>query len=271
MKQPRVSVLMPAYNVQQYIGEAIESILNQTYSNIELIVVNDASTDNTWDVVREYAKNDKRMVIHRNKKNLKLSKTLNKCIMLATGEYLARMDADDISLPQRIGSQVAFLEIHHDVGVVGATIEIIDHQGNPIGKREYHTSDQEIRAHIFKYSPFAHPVIMMRKYTLITAGLYNDYYNPAEDYELYFRMGAISKFGNLKETGLKYRVVAKSMTTGSMQRMELKTIEIRKEFSKNSHYRFTYIDNIYNILHLVSIYLLPAKVRLYIFNLLRNS
>lgn len=271
MKQPCVSVLMPAYNAQKYIGEAIESILNQTYKNIELIVVDDASTENTWDVVCKYASKDKRMVIHRNEKNLKLSKTLNTCIMLSTGEYLARMDADDISLPQRISSQVAFLEENHDVGVVGATIEIIDSKGRPIGKREYHTSDKDIRAHIFKYSPFAHPVIMMRKDILITSGLYNDHYNPAEDYELYFRMGAISKFGNLRETGLKYRVVDKSMTTGSMQRMELKTIEIRKKFSKNSHYRFTYFDHIYNMLHLASIYLLPAKARLYIFNLLRNS
>lgn len=173
MKQPLVSVLMPAYNAEKYITEAIESILNQTYKNFEFIIIDDCSTDKTWKIIQKYQKKDQRIIIFRNKENLNLGKTLNLGINNAKGKYIARMDADDISLPYRLEMQVKFLEDNPRVGIVGSNLIIIDKNNYPIATRRYPLKDKDIRNKIFLYNPFAHPVIMYRKNVVQKAGLYH--------------------------------------------------------------------------------------------------
>lgn len=265
-----VSVVLPVYNAALYLSEAIQSILNQTYSNFELIIIDDASTDNSWIIITQFAQQDKRIRTFRNERNLKLSKTLNLGIEHASGIYIARMDADDISLPDRLEKQVAYMNMHPEVGISGGSMEIMRATGDVFAKRTYHLNDQDIRSHIFRYSPYSHPLIIMRKTILNKVGGYRDEYNPAEDYELYFRIGAVSKFGNLSDTLLKYRVVDKSMTTGSTRKMELKTIDIRNMYSKDAHYGYSLIDRAYSIAQLLSIYIIPSSLKIYIFNFLRN-
>ena len=119
---PKVSVVMPAYNAEKYIGEAIESILNQTFRNFEFIIINDGSVDRTKEIIQEY--DDPRIVLLENDKNSGIVVTLNKGVDAATGEYIARMDADDIALSNRIEQQVMFLNTHRNIGVVGSALQI---------------------------------------------------------------------------------------------------------------------------------------------------
>jgi glycosyltransferase involved in cell wall biosynthesis len=255
---PLVSVIMPAYNAEKYIGKAIESILQQTFVNFELIIIDDFSTDNTYDLITKYRKKDKRIIILRNGRNLKLSKTLNKGILYAKGKYIARMDADDWSYKYRLEKQYTFLEEHKDVGIVGGAMKIVNEKDHIIGLRTYHETDSAIRNNIFWYSPFCHPVIMIRKSILNRAGNYKDEYNPAEDYELYFRLGKYSRFANLHDVLLKYRVVGKSMTTGSTRNMEKQTIRIRQKYGGMKNYNQSFLQKIYNWLHLLSLYIIPS-------------
>src|SRR5438270_280343 len=112
---PKISVIMPAYNAQKYISQAIESILNQTFKDFELIIIDDASQDNTAKIIGDFARKDNRIIYLRNKENLKLSKALNLGIKKAQGKYIARMDADDISLPDRLDKQFSFMEKHQEI------------------------------------------------------------------------------------------------------------------------------------------------------------
>ena len=268
---PKISVLMPAYNAEKYIGEAIESILNQTYKEFELILIDDCSKDTTWKIIQKYAKKDKRIIPVRNTTNLKLSKTLNKGLTIAKGEYIARMDADDLSYPDRLGRQLSFMEKNPDVGIVGGVMEIIDEKGNYIGIRKYPLDDESIRKKIFFYSPFSHPLIMIRKSVLKKSKDYNTDFNPAEDYELYFRIGKFSKFANLPDLLLKYRIVSKSMTTGNTKNMELMTIKIRNIYKNENEYKIGMGEEVYNLLHYLSLYIIPSGFKIKLFNLLRNG
>ena len=124
-QEPLVSVLIPCYNCEKYVEEAVMSIIEQSYSNLEILVIDDGSTDNTGSILQELAQKDSRIRYIKNETNLKLIRTLNKGIDLCRGKYIARMDADDISLPTRIVKQVNFLEKHPDIGIVG-TLSLAD-------------------------------------------------------------------------------------------------------------------------------------------------
>lgn len=262
---------MPAYNAERYIAEAIESILKQTFKNFEFIIIDDFSADNSWKIIQEYAKKDKRIIPLRNKKNLKLSKALNKGIAIAKGKYIARMDADDISVEDRLQKQFDYMEKNSDVGVVGGTMEIRSVNNKIIGKRRYNLTDDQIRKKIYRYSPFCHPLVMIRKSVLNQIGGYDEKWNPAEDYELYFRIGKCSKFANLDDVLLKYRMIPKSMTMSSTNKMDLKTIEIRKKYSNKDPYKMSLFDRFYTFLQHVAIYVVPAKCKPWLFHLLRDS
>ncbi len=271
MKQPIVSVLLPAYNAENYIAIAIESILNQTFTQFELIIIDDCSTDSTFSIIKKYAKKDKRVIVSQNKKNLKLSKTLNKGISLAKGKYIARMDADDWSFPKRLEKQVRFLEKNPDVGIVGGSMQIMDEKGRVYSKRMYPLLDQEIRKKIYLYSPFSHPTIMIRRSILDRAGNYNSRFNPAEDYELYFRIGELSKFANIDMFLIKYRIVANSMTTGTMKNMESKTIEVRKKNFSNPIYKPSLFDLGYTYLEMLFFHLVPDFIKMQLFTKWRDN
>jgi len=269
LDDPKISVLMPAYNAEKYIGEAIESILNQTFKDFEFIIIDDCSTDKTWEIIQDYAKSNDRIKSYQNEVNLKLALTLNKGIDYCNSKYIARMDADDYSYPDRLGKQFNFMENNPEIGVSGGSMNVCDQFLNVKSSREYNLTDPEIRKNIFRYSPFSHPLVIIRKEAFEELGKYDANFNPAEDYELWFRIGESYKLGNLKDCLLKYRVVEKSMTTGSTKRMELKTIGIRNKYSKI--YNMSFLDNCYNIAHYLSIYFIPPKFKIYLFNFLRNT
>ncbi|MBR3148450.1 MAG: glycosyltransferase family 2 protein [Alphaproteobacteria bacterium] len=200
-KTPRISVIMPAYNSEKYIGEAIESILNQTFKDFELIIINDGSTDNTAKIVKEYAKKDKRINFVDNKKNQGLISVLNQGIDLCRGEYIARMDSDDISLPTRFAKQIEYMDAHHECGVLGTWFQCF---GNSTAKVRH---PERIKIlNILHDQHVGHPTVMVRKSVMDNYGFYYDAnYKHAEDFELWSRMVFVTEIRNLPEILLKYR------------------------------------------------------------------
>jgi len=269
---PPISVLMPAYNAEKYIAVAIESILGQTFKDFEFVIVDDDSTDNTWAIIQRFAEKDKRVVPIRNKGNLKIAKTLNTGIKLARGKYVARMDADDWSYPDRLEKQHHFMEEHPEVGIMGGTMVIVNEVGKVTGERRYYARDKEIRKSIFKFSPFCHPAVMIRKSVLEKSGLYDPRYKSSEDYDLYFRIGLHAKFANLEDRLIRYRVLPGSLTTGKLKRVELTTIEVRKKFFNSDAYHARKMDKVYNFLHLVSVRvpIIPPKQKIWLFSFIRE-
>lgn len=271
-KQPLVSVVMPAYNSEKYIAEAIESILNQTYKNFEFIIVNDGSTDNTLKIIKKYAKKDKRIKVINNKENLKICKSLNRGITSSKGKYIARVDSDDISLPERFEEQVDFLEKNKEAGVVGADMQIFNGLTKEnISIRKYEKTDEKLRKTIFFYSPFAHPAVMIRKRVLEDLGQYNEEYHDCEDLELWFRIGSKYKFANINKILIKYRFHPNSITIKKMRRMETLSNKLRWKNRKNPSYHFGFKAFIYNSLHFLSIYLIPSKFKLWLFDKIRDK
>lgn len=270
MKEPLVSVLMPAFNAEKYIGQAIESILNQSFKDFELIIADDYSTDNTWKIIEKYVKRDKRIKAIKNKKNLYIAGNRNKLIKLAQGKYIAWQDADDISLPKRIEHQYEFMEKYPSVGIVGGYLQFFDDKGNS-SIRKYALDDKTLRKYIFRFSPVAQPSAMIRKRCFDEFGYYNLKYPPAEDIDMSFRIGTKYKFANLQEIVIKYRETNNSATFKKLKKIELDTITIRKKYSKNIYYPMNFIDKLYNLIQYFSVFLVPAKLRIAIFNLMRNS
>src|SRR4051812_13632630 len=159
---PTISVLMPVYNAEKFVSEAIESILRQTYTDFEFLIVDDGSTDDSVDIVNEYAQQDKR-IVHIVRPHAGLNTTLNEGLKVAKGKYLARMDADDISLPQRFARQVKYLDAHPECVLVGSRVMLMDMYGSPFAESFHKLSHDKIDAELLRGSGWAlvHPATMM--------------------------------------------------------------------------------------------------------------
>ena len=203
----KVTVLMSVYNGGESIRTAVESILNQTYSNFEFLIVDDGSTDDTPDVLRSLVTEDSRIRVVRNRSNLGLGGSLNRGVAEARGELVARMDADDISHPERLERQVEFLTREPSVDVVGTQAVDIDSAGNLLASRSAPMTHQAICRLIPWTNPMIHPSVMFRRQAIIAVGSYDARLRYAEDYDLWFRCIAGGlKFANLPDCLLAYRV-----------------------------------------------------------------
>jgi glycosyltransferase involved in cell wall biosynthesis len=261
---------MPAYNAEKYIGEAIESILNQTYKNFEFIIVDDASTDNTWRIIQKYAKKDKRIIIDKNKTNLYIAHNRNKLVKMALGKYIAWQDADDISVKDRLQKQVEFMDSHPEVGIVGGHLKFFDEKGST-SIRKYALDDQSLRKTIFRYSPVAQPTAMIRKECFKKVALYNPKYPPAEDIDMSFRIGRYWQFANLQQVTLLYREHFISATFKRLKKIEFSTLEVRYANANKFGYRMSFFDKFFNLLQYMSIYVIPPYTRIKMFNFFRNT
>ncbi|XOJ85153.1 glycosyltransferase family 2 protein [Methylophilaceae bacterium Uisw_099_01] len=223
---------MPVYNGEKYLKESIDSILNQSFKNFEFIIVNDGSTDKTEEIILSY--DDGRIRYVKNKVNLQIVKTLNKGITLAKGKYIARMDADDISLPERFEKQFKFMEANHDIDVCGTWV-------NTFGFRESvwkcFINHEEIKVQLLFNSPLAHPSVFFRR-TFFKDFQYNSKANKAEDYFLWVQSIENKKFSNIPCSLLMYRL-HENQTDRSEQRLvtnKIRAIMLKKvgcEFNRN--------------------------------------
>ena len=196
----KVSVIMSVYNADKFLKDAIESILNQTYSNIEFIIIDDGYTDNSKDIIKKYIKIDKRIVFIENKKNIGLTKNLNKAIELASSNYIARMDADDVSDITRIEKQIKFLEENKEISIVGSCAKYINSKGELEESLMVPEDNTEIKNMIYKVNPLIHPSVMFKKNDIISIGKYNEQLRKVQDYDLWFRAVANKlKMHNIQE------------------------------------------------------------------------
>lgn len=202
MNTPLVSVLLPVYNGEKYIREAVDSILGQSYHEIELLVIDDGSQDETLEVLETYS--DPRLRVLVNEKNRGVAVSLNRGIRESRGQFIARMDSDDIARKHRIARQVEFLEKHPELSICGGAMRCFFEKN---GKMSYPLTHSQIRAQCLFNTPFAHPVVCWRKSDFEKEDLFYQEDPPtAEDYQLWERATRKLKAANLKEILLDYRI-----------------------------------------------------------------
>jgi glycosyltransferase involved in cell wall biosynthesis len=203
---PTVSVLLPVYNSRRYLDEAIGSILRQTFSDFELIAVDDGSTDGSGDILKKLAAQDARIKII-SRPNTGIAGALNDAIAAASGEFFARMDADDIASPTRLEMQVRFLREHPEIVLLGSRVRLIDPFGVTLYESNHRLTHDEIEQEMLNGIGWAvvHPVSMMRAAAVRTAGGYRPDRVPTEDLDLFLRMSEIGKVANLPDILLQYR------------------------------------------------------------------
>jgi glycosyltransferase involved in cell wall biosynthesis len=231
MTKPLVSVLLPVYNAQDYLRESIDSILGQTFADFELIIINDGSTDGSKAILDTYS--DPRIVII-DQANAGLPISLNRAIAKAKGKYLARQDADDVSLPTRLAEQVAYLEMHPECALLGTWAKIMRERKPTDRELKHPTDNGEIQVKLMFYNCFVHSSVVIRKATLNQCGVYPEDPEkfPPEDYDLWLRIAQVAQVANLPKVLLQYRELPGSI---SRQKLEL----MQKRARKMSEYGLT--------------------------------
>lgn len=194
---PKITVLMSVYNGEKYLRYAIESILNQTYKDFEFLIINDASTDTSRDIILSYK--DPRIRLIDNNKNIGLTLSLNTGLRLARGKYIARMDADDVSMPERLEEEIKFMEIHRDHAVVGTFVRILNENSEIIRSLERPIEDVKIREFLKIDNCIAHGSVMIKKECLLDVGLYDESMLRSQDYDLWLRISEKYKLANIPD------------------------------------------------------------------------
>lgn len=260
MEKSLVSVLMPAYNAEKYIGEAIESILNQTYKNFEFIIVDDCSTDNTIKVIEKYMKKDKRIKLYKNKENSGVAITLNNGLNYCSGKYIARMDSDDISLPKRFEKQMKLLK-ETDADICSTNLVMFSGK-KIIGRRIY---NKDISKTIFIESPIGHATVILKKELFKKYGNYVPKFNSAEDYDLWLRFYSKGcKFVLCDEFLYKYRQHETTVKSQKTKKILKTTIKVKLNAKKKYKLKFGFKGNIRLIMENIFL-LIPGKILLKLF------
>lgn len=235
MSSPRVSVIMPVFNTAEYLGEAIQSILDQSYADFEFIIINDGSTDHSEKIINSF--NDPRIIALKNERNQGLVFTLNRGVNLARGEWIARMDGDDISLPIRFEEQMQYLHDHPYVDVLATTVQLIDEQGRDAGIwADDHANilPQQILDYLPVNNCIAHPSVMVRT-EVLKKFKYLEEQAQAEDYDLWLRIAARGYvIHKLAETLLKHRITRFSFTRSRQQNVFSKLAITKFRFAKKA-------------------------------------
>jgi glycosyltransferase involved in cell wall biosynthesis len=210
---PKISVIMSVFNGEKFLHSAIDSILNQSFRDFEFIIVNDGSTDNTLVILNLYALSDNRIIII-NKENTGLSKSLNTGLSIAKGEYIARIDADDICLENRFLKQVKFLDTHSDYILVGSSVIYINEDDNFIGYSSPVITNKAIKKKLKKGNPIAHPSVMLRKTAIDAVNGYEENIKQTfEDFYLWHRIKNLGKFFTFSTPLIKYRITNNSISS----------------------------------------------------------
>lgn len=228
---PLISVLMPVFNAEEYLEESIKSVLNQTFRNFELIICYDQSSDNSIKIIRNFQAKDKRLTISYGK-GRGLINSLNDGLELSSGNYIARMDADDISLNTRFEDQLNFMEKNPDVGICGTWVEIFGEvDKNLIWKLP--VNNQALKPMLLFSVPFAHPSVMIRAELFRKCNLsYNINYNRVEDYKLWVDCAEVTKFSVLPKVLIKYRYLTTSLSKTAEIEYEKRYVALKSVFGE---------------------------------------
>ena len=226
----RVSLLMGVYNGEEYLAEAMDSILSQTLSDFELIVVDDGSTDGSPKRLADYAARDKRVRVVT-QKNAGLTAALNAAAKLANAPLLARMDPDDVALPTRLAEQVAFMDAHPEITLLGTRVILIDPYGTAYQYPLHPLTHEEIDAKLMQGEGWAivHPVAMMRREAFERVGGYDERFRTSQDFDLWLRMAETGRLANLETPLLKYRQHLASANFAKAEQQKKLKVQILNE------------------------------------------
>ncbi len=206
-KNPKISAVMPFYNREKYIAQTIESVLNQTFTDFEFIVIDDGSTDTSAEIVQQFVDKDPRIILVKNDSNRGISYSRNRGNEMAQADLVAIVDSDDIYLPERFAKQYAYMREHPEISIVGTHAHVIDEDGVRTGDQINYLSDQEkIIKTFFHYVPFLHSSVMYKRNCVVEIGGYDGRFNMVEDMDLFYRLLFSGKNGtNIPECLFEYR------------------------------------------------------------------
>lgn len=229
VNMPLVSVVMPVKNGERFVAAAVESILNQTYKNYELLIVDDGSSDGTVEILNKYAKKyPGKVKVFYGKKSRGAFGAVNWILNKSRGKYLAPMDSDDVAYKDRLAKQAAFMEANKDVVVVGSQVEIIDGEGIVVGEKNLPTEHEQIYQDFARVHPMVHPAVMIRRSMLPTKNrLYHDRFGVNDDYFTLMTLLSSGRFANLPEVLLQYRVHGNNSSLKSLRFVARNTVAIR--------------------------------------------
>ena len=219
-----VSVVMAVFNEVKKIAAAIDSIIDQSFTDWELIVIDDGSLDSTAEVIQRYIKEEPRIRLIENKKNLGLAASLNRGVAAAQGCFIARMDGDDVCYPERLQKQVEYLQLHPNIAVVGANARMVSTDGRQIGMTNMPVSPDEIKRLIIKLNPLIHPLVMFRKSFFEDIGGYDSDLRRKQDYDLWLRGVDSYLYSNLKDVLLDYTVKQTDSFTSDLYGVRVRVI-----------------------------------------------
>lgn len=256
-RHAQISILTSVANGMPYLVQAVESILGQTCKNFEFIIVDDASTDKSWGYLTSLK--DKRIKLIRNEKNLGLARSLNIALRQARGDFVVRMDADDISLPQRLQVQLDFLQKHRDVSLCGTWVKIINSQGEPIGAIHKPTTDHEIKKQLLRITPLIHPTWFGRREIFLQLDGWDEDFDTAEDYQFLLRAKNY-KMANIGKELLLFRRWEKRRSLESIQKMYQKNLTAKWQYFVKSQFDISIFPSIAR--SLVTTYLFPKKLKI---------
>src|SRR3989344_2871105 len=255
----KISVIMSVYNGITYLRQAVESIIKQTYRNFEFIIVDDASTDETWDYLKSL--NDPRVKLIKNKKNLGLAASLNIALRQAHGDYIARMDADDISLPDRLKTQIDYLIKNPQIDICGTWVKLIDENNQIIGTVHKPTNDEKIKKMNIWITGLIHPTWLARREVFEKLNGYDTHYDMAEDYEFLIRAKNF-KMANINEELLMWRNPQNRRSQKGIERMYRQSLAIRWKYFLNGDFGIFYLP--FLIRSLITTYLFPTKLKIFL-------
>jgi len=256
---PTISVIMAVHNSQRFLEKSIKSIINQTFNDFELIIINDFSKDKSLDLAKEYRKRDKRIIIFNNKKNMGPAKTRNKGLNKAKGKYIAILDSDDISHPKRLEIQFKYLEKHPETFLVGSSAVFIDENGNEIKRFRKYKNSEILSWRLPKSCSIIHSSVMFRNHKKI---FYDVQYKYAHDYAFYLELlSKNKKLINLPNFLVKYRVSRNSISVDKRKEQEHFRNLIKKRYKDLANKNYSLFRRIYFSLFLLFFYLrtLPEK------------
>lgn len=259
-KKPLITVYMPVFNAAKFLDQSIQSILNQTFSDFEFIIIDDASTDNSWKIIKSYAKKDSRIIAIKNHINLGVSLTSNIAISKAKGKFLARMDADDISFTDRLEKQIQFLTKNKKVVAVGGQCVVIDEFNNVIGDKNFPTQPKKLKEMIFWAIPMQQPSIMINLGKLPKNFVwYTPNQSSAEEVNLMFRFMLYGQITNLEDNLLFYRHLNNSLSHKNPKTTFKLTIKSRLSAIKLG-FRPSFKAIILNLMQIIIIGLIPNNL-----------
>jgi glycosyltransferase involved in cell wall biosynthesis len=259
--KPLVSVIIPTYNSEKYIKESLESIINQTYDNLEVVVTDDCSKDNTVDMVKKYQSNDSRIRLIVNKKNMGIALNMNKGIRVCKGKYIAILDADDWAYPYRVEEQVKVMEENPDVVLCSGYMQICDENLNIQKLRTYPLTDKDIRRTFMRYDPIPHPASMWRKDQLLKTSLYNNNFPICRDVDMKIRISEFGKYQNIPKALIKYRVRKDSETGKRIRQTQWYTFYLQMKAHFEYGFTITFGDVLFIIGRLIATVILPVSLQ----------